>query len=740
MDDVKSVDAASRARPAGAADRSEPLGLGDGPFALSLRGEPGSGLGPVTRLALAGLVLVTLAAAGAGWLGGFPALRSGAVGVFLLAELGIAPWLLVPRMRPRWFALLAITTGLAATVTVGFSMSVAHFWHPVPVFLVIAAATVALLSVSIRRDWPRARATASAARVLRAPAGSGSRAEWIRRMRPALVVLGLTIAGVLVSAIAAVLGRSEPQPAGLFASLGPVWYVGLALIVAAAAWAWKTHSSTAAPVLALSGIVVLSQSISYASPVVMSASRHVSIVEYIRANGGADPGLDIYQAWSGLFAGIAWVADAAGLADPMVVAAWWPVLLSPALALAVAVLAGRWLAGAYRAWMAAAIFALTTTLNVVYFSPQSVALLFALVIFALAVEPRGTVVSMRDPAMIGRLALIAWLASAMAVTHQLSPYLTTAALAALVIFRLVRPWWMPLVVLLPALAWAAVNSAVLGRFISLGAVGRFWENIRPPAHEFTQFEVPLITRAAFYGPAAVLLLVGIVAVVCVARVRSRAAWALLAAAASTASLFAATDYGQEGIFRATLFAGPWLAILAAGIPVRRFRCQASAVAAVLAGMLAMNAFGLTALDWNRVITRDSAEATRIYEESAPADSLMLLTGTQNATPQGRTARYLEVWYLSREGLGGYPSTAVAYDAAADVAILTRELVTTQTAPAYYALVSTSIGAYGDRYGFQSYAHYEELTAAMAASPLWVPIYSGPTTTLYILRDPGAALG
>ncbi|HEU0257077.1 MAG TPA: hypothetical protein VFQ96_04480, partial [Microbacteriaceae bacterium] len=405
-----------------------------------------------------------------------------------------------------------------------------------------------------------------------------------------------------------------------------------------------------------------------------------------------------------------------------------------------------------RAWLAGAIFALTETLNIVYFSPQSIGILISLVIFALAVSPRRIGATPRRsgadpmprphhrlaaayaPLGAGRLVFILYLSCVSAVTHQISPYLTVAALALLWIMGYLRPVWTLLLIIAPALAWAGANTDVLGRFISLGAVGRFWENAQSPAHTDTQFATPLVTRLAFEIPAVVLLALGLAAAYAVLRQRTRPAWALALAGASPVTLFAVTNYGQEGIFRVTLFAAPWLAVLAAAIPwpapARRWRTPA--LAAGLAVLLGANVFGQTALDWNRVTSQDTARATALYENTAPRGSLLLLTGTSVVSPINISARYLDVTYVGRESLGGFPPPDRPYDAAADVATLTRRLVTQWPASGYYALVSETIGAYDARYGYQNYAEYRKLAAAMAASPLWRPIFHGPTTTLYVL--------
>jgi hypothetical protein len=126
-------------------------------------------------------------------------------------------------------------------------------------------------------------------------------------------------------------------------------------------------------------------------------------------------------------------------------------------------------------------------------------------------------------------------------------------------------------------------------------------------------------------------------------------------AASPVALLVATNYGAEGIFRASLFAGPWLAILAMSFPWRTDRWRTLVLPVGLVTLFVVNAFGQTALDWNRVVRSDAAQATAIYERQAPEGALILLTGTTNATPLNISARYLDLGYISRENIGGYPA-------------------------------------------------------------------------------------
>lgn len=687
------------------------------------------------RLWLAALVLGTLLIFGVGVITRVAALQGPAATIFLLAELGIAPTLLFRRINAIWFGVIAVSLSLCGTISIGFIMAIAHLWQPWIAMTVVIAATLGMLAVAIIRDLPQLSTRDQRPPGRHAPS-------------PAARVALTTFAGLIVVGLVTITGQGDPQPGGLFRSVNPLWYLGLVLLVTAVILAWRLSVSPAFPVLSLSGIVVTSQAVVYGSPAVMSAARHVGIIDYIRVHHGVNTGLDIYQAWSGMFAGMAWLADVGNITDVMTVATWWPSLLSPALALAVAALASRFISSRFRIWFAAAVFALTSTLDIVYFSPQSLGLFLAVVVIALAVGPRRNQTTARS-AGPARVLLILFISIVMAVSHQISPYLAVAALVALLIFGYVRPWWLILVVLAPAILWALANTAVLGHFIGPEAIGQLFNNVKPPSHTFTQLPTPAVTNQAFSLPALFLLLTGFAAVATILLIRKRFVWAIALAAVSPATLLAATNYGQEGIFRVVLFAGPWLAVLVAGLPVSRLPFVRSAravhwvrfasLSVSLAALVGVNAFGQTALDWNRVVAQDAAIATQTYEALAPNGSVMLLTGTGNATPQSISGRYLDVAYLSREALGGYPVPSVAYDSNTDVAALTKKFVTSGSSTRYYALVSTSIGAYDERYGFQSFADYREFATSMANSPFWKPILSGTTTTLYQLTAEGLSL-
>ncbi|OII37512.1 hypothetical protein BIU98_15490 [Curtobacterium sp. MMLR14_010] len=710
-------------------------------------------MSPTGRLLAAGLVVLALVTAAVGSIAGLPTLRASTVAVFLFALLGVAPLLLLRPMPLARFAVFAVSGSLVGTIAIGYTMATAHIWDPVVPFVGVLILTAVALVIAVPRDVAELR------RRRVAPAHQAARRGW---STTATVTAG-SLLGLVVIVVTALTHMGDPVRDGLFGSLGIGLVVGLALVVAAAVLALVRGRGVAVPVVVLGGAVQLAQAITYGMPTVMAAARHVGVLEYIRQYGGTNPAADIFQTWSGLFAGGAWVAEVAGITNAMLIAAWVPVLLAFSTTIAVGVLAANWLPGVRRPWTAAFLTAMTGSLNTTYFSPQSVGILLSIAILVLATgtlrnavvtAPDGTSTTTPRARKVGisRLVPIAAISIVLAVTHQISPYLTVAALVVFVVFRLVRPWWVPLVVLVPAVAFAALNGSVLDKFLSLGAVGHVFQNVQPPSHESTVLPAPLVTRLAFDVPAATLVVLGLAALVTVLVRRDRLHWGLLAAAASPISLLVATNYGQEGIFRVVLFATPWIAILAAALPwptgrlarvgstlttvMRPTSVRVVVAAAGVAALVAIGAFGQTALDWNRVPTRSESAATQYYDATAPKGSVMLLTGSAIAVPSNTGARYFDVSYLTREALGTYPDPAAAYDADADLSGVTRDLVGTWPATKYYALVAEPFAAYGERYGYQTAAHYQDLATAMASSPDWKRVWSSGTTAVYELTPTG----
>lgn len=637
---------------------------------------------------------------------------------YLSVGVGAAICLWFRRLTAAEFGFFAITAGVAFPVAVGFVLAEFRWWSLVGPTAVIAgiatAGTVVIHLVGDGRSLESGQIGA-AVQGLIAP---------IDRC----VVAAGALFGLALCVVEAVASGTPPMESGLLGTVGPMWFLGYGLIAASFCVAVLRRSSPAIPVVAAGTVVILTQAIVYGAPTVMAAARHIGLTRFIVDNGGVTAADDIYQAWPGLFAGTAWVSAASGYPDLLSYATVWPVVVSAALVLGVRVLAGRVLP-TDRAWIAAGVFAVAGAVNSMYFAPQVAGLLLAIAVLSLVLNPPQ---AQTPRERVGRISAVVVLSLVIVVTHQITPYMLGFALIALVLFRLVAPWWLPLLVLVPAVAWAVFNYQALSRYIDLSAIGSLFGNIAPPDHPDPVAGMPEVTRMAFLVPAAALVVLGVIALIGVARSRDRWAFGLAAAMVSPLGLALGTNYGQEGVFRVVLFATPWLAILVARTSTFSSLAARVALSVGFAVMMAVNVYGQTALDWARIVRTDDVRAVESFERSAPDGSLLLSVGTKNATPTRITERYGDVGYTSRDRVGGFPDAiGPAYDPDLDVKAFTQAF-SRQSATVHYALVSDSIGAYDDRYGLQRFDDYERLKAAMASSPLWTELLSTSNATLYRL--------
>ncbi len=687
--------------------------------------EPAAGTGTRVALsvvALTGLLLMAVAA-----LADSDVVAAVGATIVFVIGLGAAPALTSRSAPAATLVVSAIATSLSVSVLVGLAMAWTGTWAPVPAFSIAAGVSGAWLVVHLVLDVRRLR------RHGHGWALRPDRTQWISG--------ALVVAGVAATVADAWAHRGAvPPPGGLLVVVGPVWYVGLAAILAAALLASLQGRSPGPAILALPLPVVVGQAVVYGVPTVMSAARHVGVVEYVRTGLPLLPDTDIYQAWTGLFSGAAWFSDVARVDDPLsTVANWWAVVLTVATTLAVRAVAGGLLVSRQRAWWAAAAFVLANTLNVTYFSPQSLGFFLALAVLALVLR----LSALPRRSRLGHALLVLVLACALAVSHQISPYLLGVTLVVLAASRLVRPWWPVLAVLVPALAWALVNLDQVLAYVSPSAVGNLVDNIRPPSLSYNSYEQALATRLTFGLPALVLVVVGLLAVLSWWQHRDRRSTTLVVLAASPVTMAVASDYGQETIFRVVLFALPWLCIAAALVrmPVRLYGVALVSGVVVL---VAVNAYGLTGMDWARIMRLDEARQLQAVERAAEPGSAVYLLGTGAASPTRTTADYVDVdWgvadYYSPEAVL-VPAPRSDATAAALVARLSADLREQCTIDCYL-VVSDSAAAYSDRYGTQHLPDYERYARAFAGSTDWEPVSSGPTATVYrLVLDPSTDAG
>jgi hypothetical protein len=335
----------------------------------------------------------------------------------------------------------------------------------------------------------------------------------------------------------------------------------------------------------------------------------------------------------------------------------------------------------------------------------------------------------------------------LSVTHQFSPYATGGILVILVLFRQVRPWWTPALVLVPAGVWALIHQTALRGVLDLSMFGRLG-NFQPPrTTQVSGLQRLPIVRETVLALVAGIVLLGLLAALNLLLHRSdRRYWALACAPGAGLLVVAINPYGQEGIFRAALFGLPWLALLAAPLfstAAARVRVGLLATTAGLLATFLVSSFGLDAL--NVVRTADLA-AVRYFQEHGgprpPTTHYLLTLGTGDLpTTPGLRGGWHQIW--GRDRLAYAVGKQPVRSGSAEERLLTTRFVRStadpSAPPTLFALWSPVSARYGWTYGVQSLQQANMLRDAFIASPYWSVAYSRDGTFLF-RYEPGGSAG
>jgi hypothetical protein len=328
-----------------------------------------------------------------------------------------------------------------------------------------------------------------------------------------------------------------------------------------------------------------------------------------------------------------------------------------------------------------------------------------------------------------------------ATTHQLSPFVIGGVLVVLAVFRQVRPWWVPALVLVPAAVWTGTHLGSVSGFFSPELLGRL-SNFRPPQTPVsTGLEREPVIGLVSYATAGGILLVGLLALVALVRQRRTArAWGLALAPSVGLVLIAVNPYGQEGIFRAALFGIPWLAALAASLwPARPGRVHRGVLLALSAVLTVTFLVASFALDSFTVTRPADVAAVRYATEHRQGDYIVVYLGAGDLPT---TVRRGEIAIASEQLTAGPDGTvaqpgALAQLAPADEVQRIGDLLWTHyladwegTKPVVYALWSPVQSIYQQDYGLEEPARFAALRDAMDRSPLWDVAQSGDGTVLF----------
>lgn len=659
--------------------------------------------------------------------------------VYLLWGVGSAPWQFNRHLRLHTRVALAGATGLSVLLLVSTAMVSVGYWAPMGATAVLVGVTSVLHVIALFAAIREIRLSPVVV-----PA---------RRDALPLLQLGLLAAGMVLCLVSALRHRHlTPDFWGFPLQLGVSWLLGLGLVLAAAlAFPFRRESVTATAVTGLMLVLTLTSSIVYDGPRTLSVAKHVDMVDQIMALGHPNSAVEVYNSWSGFFAANAWLSGIVDIDDPMQLALFWPPLLGLLRVAALRYLIGKLTDRPRIAWLGVTFAVLADSQGVDYFSPQSVGFVLGLVIFALALSTSRSV---------GRTLTLLGIGSALAVSHQLSPYIVGGVLVVLVLFGAARQWWLPALVLGPAVTWTVAHFGAVAGFLHLGQLGNV-ANLRPPVTTASagleRLPVVGISVLALLLP---VLLVGLAALVTLYRQserrvlhravrrrltdKERLLWGCAAAPGVGLALVLVNPYGNEGLFRAVLFATPWLAALAClafeprtwepgtgrhrtpevsprgGRPVSRL--TATGLGAVLTLCFLVSAFGMDAV---KIVRTGDLAALQYFSHQGsglPTDpQIMVLLGAGDlpTVPLPADGSHDTV---GRDAIGVPVVQLPDFDGPAQVRELTEALLRYSGRPAggadLYAMWSPTSAAYGRAYGIQTEEQFGLLLDALTHSTFW----------------------
>lgn len=686
----------------------------------------------VMTLALSALFGAALVLVGVGYALDIGVLRLVGVLGAVFFGVGTAPLQLSERSGLVLRLGVAGVVGLSVLTLVGSVMVLTPMWHPL-----LAATVIGVVAVGVHVQACR--------RALTALRGSGVFRALGLRWRDAFdTSTACSFAGtVLWCAAALSTAHVVPGVGGFLPVISPLWYAGLVLLLAGMVLArGKSEPHAMFAVVSLVAALTLTPALVYGMPRSQSAAKHVDLVQLILSAHHLDPGAGIYQAYSGFFSAIAWVCDLAGIHESIGLATYWPFVIGLVGLAELRFFFGGLISSRYRIWVALTLVVLVNAIGADYFSPQSVGFVLAVGVYRLALWRKWPGLSERM-----RIALLVLAGCALAVTHELSPYLAGGVLVVLVIFRLARPWYVPATCILPAIFWAAINWRVVSGFVSFGDIGDF-SNYTPPK----MISAPGLQRLAIVGESSQALLLGLLALIALAgvgfarNVRRPQAWAFMISAGVGLFAISANPYGNEGIFRAALFGIPWLALVAiAAVPGNSPRWMSAAYGAASVGLLGTCLVALFGLDNAGVIRPADLQAFQAYETHAPVGSY-ILTLSYGDYPAGVTfplpqSTHYVVWpEMSASAQISRPVTVDAGTLAHDYIRYAAE--NGGASRDLYAIWSPAAADYSVDYGLETLGQSRAWRRLIAASPDWRVVFNRDGTYLFqvVVPAPGGRPG
>lgn len=501
------------------------------------------------------------------------------------------------------------------------------------------------------------------------------------------------------------------------------------------------------------------------------AWKHVGVIDYIQRYGSVNPQiayLDAYHSWPGFFAASALITEIAGF-DSALHFAPWAQLFFNLINLGAFLIIVRTLSSDQRViWLSAWFFFLANWVGQDYFSPQATTYFLHLVIIGiglryfpvLSLPSRQTlqrwlgsdpIVSLLGSFLldetlntsndvlqttrtrIGLLLMIVLFMVAIASTHQLTPFMTTLSLTAMVVSLRCGARNLPLWMAQITLFWIGfvAHSYFFENFQSaLSTFGALLANVDSTLIDLGEASLGQVL-VSLIGRGVTVFVVFLAVLGFFRRLlygyRDLTVMVLLAA---PFFMLTANSYGGEMLFRVYLFAVPFLAYFAASFlfptPASGRNLPTRILTLLISGLLLVGfLFAYFGKDRQYYFTPDEVEAAQLLYENSPANTL-LIEGSPNYPT--RFLHYDHFIYvpISRESVEAKQEAM-----AQPVEMFTRWMSNDRYAAAYF-IITRSQKAENDMVGAMPRGALDKIEAALRASPRFTTFYDSEDAVIFML--------
>ena len=540
------------------------------------------------------------------------------------------------------------------------------------------------------------------------------------------------------------LGLTEVLPWHYYAALATL-LVGFPLLLAQ-----QRLSSVLAGayVTLLAGIWHLTPALLYGTPRYPFSYKHIGVSGYIQHHGTVDPNIDAYFNWPGFFAFNAFLSELDPRLAALDLAVWAPFLMNVLTCLALVVLMRSFDTRPESIALSVWVYQLASWVGQDYFAPQAFAFAQHVTLIGLYVgyfcrtswrATRGSApLSTGAGRRSGVLLLMVLLFASITVSHQLTPFVTIASVAALLLLRFgTQKTLLLAMVSLLALHFTYLAQAYFAGHLGelLSYVGRLTDNLAIASQVLVDSESVTKPERRFVltvRQGLTLLMAGLALVGWARRRRQNLpTWPAAIMTAVPMTLIALQPYGGEMFLRIYLFALPFLAFFVAalllprpGSPLSLVRGVALVlVTGVIAAGTLVSYFGNESMNY---VDGEELQVLQILLDEAPEGALVV-TQTDNAPI--RHARYQEFQYVDLPRVVANseldPSLSSPFG-------LHAQLAGGEPGGPVYLLFTRSQAGNARLFGTLPRVEWEELYAALDASALFDLVYRNEGGRLYTL--------